>query len=400
MPCSIDHGRRARRCPRTARLKAVTWAIGMSARSASGCRVFGTAPVGRVVLEEDGGQVAARPAARPLAHQRRGRRGAAARRRRHLGPRSCSRGHLAAVAGQSQVRARPSPSGPRSGGDRHQVLVRALDERRRPRPVHVPDQDLHPRPPLRPSGSRRPPLPRRRSNRRSGTGGPGNGHSRALVSRQGATGRRAARSGPRTGATAPPARPGRTARRPACRPRRPGAPGRCCPRRRTPAPASSAASRRGRCARPGRSRSAAGRGRGEVALARAAGHQQPASRRRQSASTMPPAVLGRSAPGTAPRRRGARTTYGLIGTGRRRQRSSRMRAGRRRRRAVGRRRPAPGTARLRARAGPAADPVPDVEQRAGVVDAGGRDDGMRAIRSSSAIGSGHWWKEVKMTAFE
>ena len=124
-------------------LKWVTCTIGMSRRSASGCRASPTSP--RRACCARGRPPAGRRPARGAVQRgpARARAAAAAPRRRRLASASWSGGTSATDAGQSQVRARPSPSAPRSGVTGQQVLVAALDERRRPRPVHVPEQDLH-----------------------------------------------------------------------------------------------------------------------------------------------------------------------------------------------------------------------------------------------------------------
>ena len=87
----------------------------MSARSASGCRVSGDVAAGRVVLQVDRRQVAPGPAAAASARRARARAAAAAPPGRPSLVAAAPGGTSTRRAGQSQVRARPSPSGPRSG---------------------------------------------------------------------------------------------------------------------------------------------------------------------------------------------------------------------------------------------------------------------------------------------
>ncbi len=56
------------RCPRTSSLKCVTWTTGMVCWSASGCRVNGKVPFGRVVFQEHRREVDARPPAQRAGH--------------------------------------------------------------------------------------------------------------------------------------------------------------------------------------------------------------------------------------------------------------------------------------------------------------------------------------------
>ena len=260
----------------------------------------------------------------------------------------CSRGHRTSVGRRS-----PAWDGRRGGRPAVGPLAAAAAPPRRRRPARSPR-----------SG---------RGGRARGTRGPGCRGRAASWSpsrtRRHAVGRPARRR----------ARPGRTARRPASRPRRPGGRVRCCRRRRRAAPASSAGQlRQGRppaevdaaaCRRP-RAVSAP--------LARAAGDQHPVpggGERRDG--------LGAALGGPGPRRhRGAGVQHDVAG--RRRQRVG----GRRRRRDRTASRPSsPGGQRVAGGArrassarsgsgrsvGRAAPDVPDVEQRAGVVDADRRD---------------------------
>ena len=150
MPCSTTVVGRSPQSQAMA-LKAVTWATSTSRSRGS---VQHRVPLahgvlgGRVVLEVDRGQVGAHPPAgppldevdlvRPLEHDD-----------VDLLVGSASGVTSRALAGQSQVRARPRPSGPAVGQDRQQVSCGALDQRGQVGAVHVPDEDPHdaPHPP-------------------------------------------------------------------------------------------------------------------------------------------------------------------------------------------------------------------------------------------------------------
>ena len=97
----------------------------------------------RVVLDVDRRNVAPAAAAEPARHSSE-LVAAAAGRRRRLGLGGLrSAGRSTPCRGQSHVRARPRPSGPRSGTTGTRYVCSPCTNAGRPRAVHVPEQDLH-----------------------------------------------------------------------------------------------------------------------------------------------------------------------------------------------------------------------------------------------------------------
>ena len=189
----LDHRRRRRAAVPEQRVEVRDVADEQLVAVGGGVAHLGDAALGRVVLDVDRRHVAARPAPEPvlgqvvelvraleqddvdvLVAQRLGRD--LAHRRRPV------------------PRPRAAPAvGPAAGHDGHHVLVVALDERRRPGAVHVPEQDLHA---AASRGGRAGAARRSTAARTSGTvtrstqGWPGTGHSRARQPAHGTSCRR------------------------------------------------------------------------------------------------------------------------------------------------------------------------------------------------------------------
>ena len=289
MPCSITRVGVAPASQKSA-LKCVTCTS--SEVVAVGGRVahLGDPALGRVVLDVDGREVAARAAAEPLLA--RGRSSSCGRWRTTTSNGS-SRSALGRQLGDAVARPGVGAGdadavGPAVGQHRHDVVVvgrgRTRSSTRRAR--------------ARAGSSRRPPPARARRRSTAPTHVLDRDAAEARVARDRAGARAAAgarhvdeeqlvRHPPRAPAHRR-ARSGRTARRPACRPRRPGAPGRCCRRRRSARAGEHLGQlgerRRGRRGRrPGPRR--AGDARGQRALRRAAGDDARGGRRRRARRT-------------------------------------------------------------------------------------------------------------------